>query len=63
MTSLTMTEVEFCFREDQLLTGILLAHWWKRSNYSSSFSTHEKVHLNKWLIEDVDYRFKLNNLN
>lgn len=40
MTSLSMSEIEFCFKEDQLLTGILLAHWWKRSNYSSSFSTH-----------------------
>ena len=39
MTQLTMSEIELCFREDEFLTGILLLHWWKRNNYSASFST------------------------
>lgn len=43
MTSLTKGEIDFCFREDQLLTGILLAHWWKRHNYSGSLSTRERL--------------------
>lgn len=39
MTPLTMSEIEFCFREDQLLTGIVLLHWLSRSRYSASLST------------------------
>jgi len=46
MTQLTRSEIDMCFREDQLLTGILMLHWWKRNNYSATFSTHEKLRIN-----------------
>ena len=63
MTNLTMSEVLFCFREDPLWTGVLLAHWWHRSNYSATLSTHQKMHINYSLTSPADYRFILNRQN
>lgn len=54
MMNLSMSEIKFCFEQDSLLVAILLAHWWKRSNYSKTFSTNEKFHFNRRLIEEID---------
>lgn len=60
MAPWSKSETEFCFREDQLLTGIILMHWWHRSNYSATFSTRQKLNINTELTQKIDYRFKMN---
>jgi SNF2 family DNA or RNA helicase len=59
MTNFTPREIKLCFEEDALVTALLMLHWWKRSNFSATFSTKEKLHLNADLNSEIDYRFKL----
>ena len=58
LTHLSLSEVRMCFEEDPLFTGILLAHWMKRSNYAASLSTKERIQLSD-RNDKVDYRFKM----
>jgi hypothetical protein len=63
LTNFTPNEIRICFEEDPLFTGLLMVHWWKRSNYSASLSTHEKLHINSNIFGEVDYRFQLTHIN
>jgi hypothetical protein len=38
----------------------MLLHWWTRNNYSATFSTKEKLNINKTLLMPIDERFNLN---
>ncbi len=51
ITNFSNTEIKLCFEQDTLVTALLLLHWWKRGNHSSTFSTSEKLHINTDLYQ------------
>ena len=45
LMNLSLGEVELCFREDPLFSGVLLTHWITRNPYTARFSTESYINL------------------
>ena len=51
MMKISYSQIEFCFREDSLLTGLLLLHWLSR-NPKSGFSIGRFLNLEERKTDD-----------
>ena len=43
LLGLSSAQVELCYKEDPLFTGILLTHWLKSNSYSKSLATKQNL--------------------